>query len=269
MTIMSNPAEKPAAKQEPVVVKKYANRRLYNTETSSYVTLDDLAAMVKIERDFVVYDAKSGDDLTHSVLTQIIVEQESNRGADTMLPVPFLRQLIRFYGDSIEKMVPSYLQISLDSLTKDQDKFRKQFSTVLTPAGAIEAYQEQARKNLALFEQAMGMFSPFKPLGPLGNPMAGPLGNPMAGVMGAMGQAGGQAGGPPGGQQAAAAVPPTAAGANAKSTGSGAKVQPSPPAAPAPTAAAKPDVRQDEMAEMKRQMAAMQAMMEKLSRDKT
>ena len=267
---MSNTAEKPAAKQEPVVVKKYANRRLYNTETSSYVTLDDLAAMVKIERDFVVYDAKSGDDLTHAVLTQIIVEQESNRGSDTMLPVPFLRQLIRFYGDSIEKMVPSYLQISLDSLTKDQDKFRKQFSTVLTPAGAIEAYQEQARKNLALFEQAMGMFSPFKPLtGPLG----GPLANPLAAAMGAMVQPTAQ---PAGAAQPGAATSPKptataspAAHAVPPQSGqsAGGKSQPSAPAAPASTA--KPDDRHDEMAEMKRQMAAMQAMMEKLSRGKS
>lgn len=271
---MSNTAEKPAAKQEPVVVKKYANRRLYNTETSSYVTLDDLAAMVKIERDFVVYDAKSGDDLTHAVLTQIIVEQESNRGSDTMLPVPFLRQLIRFYGDSIEKMVPSYLQISLDSLTKDQDKFRKQFSTVLTPAGAIEAYQEQARKNLALFEQAMGMFSPFKPLtGPLAGAMGNPMSNPLAAAMGAMVQ---PAAPTAGAEKPAAAThsKPTATASPAAhavppqtTVSTGGKAQPSAPAAPVSTA--KSDDRHDELAEMKRQMAAMQAMMEKLSRDKS
>lgn len=261
---MNNMAEKPTAKQEPVVVKKYANRRLYNTETSSYVTLDDLAAMVKAERDFVVYDAKSGDDLTHSVLTQIIVEQESNRGSDTMLPVPFLRQLIRFYGDSIEKMVPSYLQISLDSLTKDQDKFRKQFSTVLTPAGAIEAYQEQARKNLALFEQAMGMFSPFKPIGPLG-PL-GPLGQAPAAATG---------GAPHAAKPAAAAaekttVQPTHPQAvHVQATGKTAAVHT--PATPPVAAAATPKVpeRQDELADMRRQMAAMQAMMEKLARDKS
>jgi polyhydroxyalkanoate synthesis repressor PhaR len=264
MTSMNNMADKPAAKQEPVVVKKYANRRLYNTETSSYVTLDDLAAMVKAERDFVVYDAKSGDDLTHSVLTQIIVEQESNRGSDTMLPVPFLRQLIRFYGDSIEKMVPSYLQISLDSLTKDQDKFRKQFSTVLTPAGAIEAYQEQARKNLALFEQAMGMFSPFKPI---------------SGAMGAMGQ---QPAAAPGTPHPATAVQATAGQATASPASTGpvstgakpsvASAQAATPKAPVVTPAptpAKPEERQDELAEMRRQMAAMQAMMEKLAKEKS
>jgi polyhydroxyalkanoate synthesis repressor PhaR len=148
-------------KKEPVVIKKYANRRLYNTETSTYVTLEDLAAMVRSERDFVVYDAKTGDDLTHSVLTQIIVEQESRAGTQTLLPVPFLRQLIRFYGDTMERMVPSYLQVSLDTLTKEQERFRKQFATAFTPHGAFDAYQEQARKNLAMFEQAMSMFAPF------------------------------------------------------------------------------------------------------------
>jgi polyhydroxyalkanoate synthesis repressor PhaR len=150
-----------ADKKEPVVIKKYANRRLYNTETSTYVTLDDLAAMVKSGRDFVVYDAKTGDDLTHSVLTQIIVEQESRTGGQTLLPIPFLRQLIRFYGDSVERFVPSYLQISLETLAKEQERYRKQFTGAFMPAGAFEVYQEQARKNLAMFEQAMAMFSPF------------------------------------------------------------------------------------------------------------
>ena len=158
---MLNKSDLPADKKEPVVVKKYANRRLYNTETSTYVTLDDLAAMVKSERDFVVFDAKTGDDLTHSVLTQIIVDQEGRMGTQTLLPIPFLRQLIRFYGDSIERFVPSYLQVSLESLVKEQERFRKQFAGAFTPAGAFEAYQEQARKNLAMFEQAMLMFSPF------------------------------------------------------------------------------------------------------------
>jgi polyhydroxyalkanoate synthesis repressor PhaR len=158
---MLNKSDPPADKKEPVVIKKYANRRLYNTETSTYVTLDDLAAMVKSERDFVVFDAKTGDDLTHSVLTQIIVDQEGRMGSQTLLPIPFLRQLIRFYGDSIGRFVPSYLQVSLESLVKEQERFRKQFTGAFTPAGAFEAYQEQARKNLAMFEQAMAMFSPF------------------------------------------------------------------------------------------------------------
>lgn len=158
---MLDKADKPVDKKEPVVIKKYANRRLYNTETSTYVTLDDLAAMVKGDRDFVVYDAKSGDDLTHSVLTQIIVEQESRMGGDTLLPIPFLQQLIRFYGGNMQKMVPSYLQFSLASFAKEQEKLAKQFATAMTPAGAFEAFQEQARKNVAMFEQAMSMFSPF------------------------------------------------------------------------------------------------------------
>jgi polyhydroxyalkanoate synthesis repressor PhaR len=126
------------------------------------VTLDDLAAMVRSDRDFVVYDAKSGDDLTHSVLTQIIVEQENRQGGQTLLPVPFLRQLIRFYDDSIGRMVPGYLQFSLENLAKEQEKFREQFANAFAnPAAAFEAYQEQARKNMAMFEQALQMWSPF------------------------------------------------------------------------------------------------------------
>jgi polyhydroxyalkanoate synthesis repressor PhaR len=167
---MLNKSDPPADKKEPVVIKKYANRRLYNTETSTYVTLDDLAAMVKGERDFVVFDAKTGDDLTHSVLTQIIVDQESRMGNETLLPIPFLRQLIRFYGAGIERFVPSYLQISLEMLAKEQERFRKQFAGAFTPAGAFEAYQEQARKNLAMFEQAMAMFSPFGTKNPAAKP---------------------------------------------------------------------------------------------------
>lgn len=161
---MLNKAEKPmdkADKKEPVVIKKYANRRLYNTETSAYVTLEDLANMVRSERDFVVYDAKTGDELTHAVLTQIIVEQESRAGTQTLLPVPFLRQLIRFYGDTMERMVPNYLQVSLDTLTREQHRLRAQFANAFTPQSAFDAYQEHARKNLAMFEKAMTMFTPF------------------------------------------------------------------------------------------------------------
>jgi polyhydroxyalkanoate synthesis repressor PhaR len=142
----------------PVIVKKYANRRLYNTDTSTYVTLEDLAEMVRSERDFVVYDAKSGEDLTHSVLTQIIVEQES-RGTN-LLPIGFLRQLIRFYGDSMQKLVPSYLEFSLDSLTRQQEQYRRRFAHAFGTA-AFEAMQEQVRKNFDTFERALGMFSPF------------------------------------------------------------------------------------------------------------
>ena len=160
--IMLKQNEAAADKKEAVVIKKYANRRLYNTETSTYVTLDDLGAMVRSDRDFVVYDAKTGDDLTHSVLTQIIVDQESRQGGQTLLPIPFLRQLIRFYDDSIGRMVPSYLQFSLENLVKEQEKFRTQFASAFAnPAAAFEAYQEQARKNMAMFEQAMSLWSPF------------------------------------------------------------------------------------------------------------
>jgi polyhydroxyalkanoate synthesis repressor PhaR len=170
-------------KREPVVIKKYANRRLYNTETSTYVTLEDLAAMVRSDRDFVVYDAKSGDDLTHSVLTQIIVEQESRAGGQTLLPVPFLRQLIRYYDDAIGKMVPSYLQFSLESLVKEQERLREQFAPMFQTnpfgAAAFEALQQQTRKNVAMFEQAMTMWTPF----PKGMPGAAPEGQaPTAGA---------------------------------------------------------------------------------------
>jgi polyhydroxyalkanoate synthesis repressor PhaR len=148
------------AEQEsrPVIIKKYANRRLYNTDTSTYVTLEDLAEMVRSERDFVVYDAKTGEDLTHSVLTQIIVEQES-RGTN-LLPIGFLRQLIRFYGDSMQKLVPSYLEFSLDSLTRQQEQYRRRFAHTFGTA-AFEAMQEQVRKNFAAFERALGLFTPF------------------------------------------------------------------------------------------------------------
>lgn len=159
---MLNKAETSAEKKEAVVIKKYANRRLYNTETSTYVTLDDLAAMVRNDKDFVVYDAKTGDDLTHTVLTQIIVDQESREGGQNLLPIPFLRQLIRFYDDSIGRMVPGYLQFSLDTLAKEQEKFRAQFANAFSnPAAAFEAYQEQTRKNMQMFEQALAVWNPF------------------------------------------------------------------------------------------------------------
>src|SRR5262249_17791910 len=150
---MLNKHEPPGEKKEAVVIKKDANRRLYNTETSTYVTLEDLAAMVRSDRDFIVFDAKSGGDLTHSVLTQIIVEQEGRSGGPTLLPIPFLRQLIRFYDDSIGRMVPSYLQLSLETLVKEQERFRSRFAPLFGQnpfsAAAFDAMQEQTRKNLA------------------------------------------------------------------------------------------------------------------------
>ena len=139
-----------AGKSKPVVIKKYANRRLYNTETSSYVTLEDLGEMVRSERDFLVYDAKTGEDLTHTVLTQIIVEEEGKSGSN-LLPIGFLRQLIRFYGHSIEQLVPKYLEYSMETLTREQEKYRKQFTDAFGTAtfgtAAFEAMQEQARQK--------------------------------------------------------------------------------------------------------------------------
>jgi polyhydroxyalkanoate synthesis repressor PhaR len=155
---MSNVARDTDQESRPVIIKKYANRRLYNTDTSTYVTLEDLAEMVRSERDFVVFDAKTGEDLTHAVLTQIIVEQES-RGTN-LLPIGFLRQLIRFYGDSMQRLVPSYLEFSLDSLTRQQEDYRRKFATTFGTA-AFEAMQEQVRKNFITFEKALGLFSPF------------------------------------------------------------------------------------------------------------
>lgn len=154
-----------AKTDEPTIIKKYANRRLYNTGTSSYVTLEDLAEMVKNEELFVVYDAKSGDDITRSVLTQIIFEQE-NKGQN-LLPIAFLRQLIRFYGDSMQNLVPSYLEFSIDSLTREQEKFREQM-TAAFPGRAFEAMEEQVRRNTEMFERAMRMFSPFGSILPEG-----------------------------------------------------------------------------------------------------
>jgi polyhydroxyalkanoate synthesis repressor PhaR len=152
------PSGKASAKSA-IVIKKYANRRLYNTDTSTYVTLDDLAEMVRNERDFEVYDAKTGEDLTHSVLTQIIVEQES-KSNENLLPIGFLRQLIRFYGNSMERLVPSYLEYSLNTLVREQEKYRQQFANTFGNT-ALEAMQEQTLKNLSIFEQALNMFSPF------------------------------------------------------------------------------------------------------------
>jgi polyhydroxyalkanoate synthesis repressor PhaR len=145
--------------EEPTVIKKYANRRLYNTGTSTYVTLEDLAAMVKAGDDFVVFDAKSGEEITHAVLTQIIFEQE-NKGQN-LLPITFLRQLIRFYGDSMQTMVPAYLEHSIGHLTREQEKFRSQLTHAFGGAVGFEAMEEQIRRNTEVFERAMRMFMPF------------------------------------------------------------------------------------------------------------
>ena len=142
---------------DKVVIQKYANRRLYNTRSSAYVTLEHLADMVKEGVDFVVYDAKTNEDITRQVLTQIIFEEETH--GQNLLPIQFLRQLIRFYGDQMQAFLPSYLELSLDSFIRQQERLRSQFST-LNPAG-IGVYEDQIRQNLALFDRAMKMFSPF------------------------------------------------------------------------------------------------------------
>ncbi|SDB26014.1 polyhydroxyalkanoate synthesis repressor PhaR [Bauldia litoralis] len=146
------------AEKEPTTIKKYANRRLYNTGTSTYVTLEDLAEMVKAGEDFVVFDAKTGEEITRSVLTQIIFEQE-NKGQN-LLPIAFLRQLIRFYGDSMQNLVPTYLNFSIDSFARDQEKMRSQMTNAFGP-GALDVVGDQVRRNTEMFEQAMRMFLPF------------------------------------------------------------------------------------------------------------
>jgi polyhydroxyalkanoate synthesis repressor PhaR len=144
---------------EPVEIKKYANRRLYNTGTSAYVTLEDLAAMVKNGQDFLVHDAKSGEDITRSVLAQIIFEQENKEGQN-LLPIAFLRQLIRFYGDSMQMLVPRYLEASIESFTREQEKFRQQMAQAFG-VGAFTPLDEQVRRNMEIFQRAFAMFTPF------------------------------------------------------------------------------------------------------------
>lgn len=146
--------KKSAAGNGPVIIKKYANRRLYNTETSSYITLDHLAAMTREGRDFKVIDAKSEDDITHNVLTQIIMEEEA-RG-QTLLPVNFLRQLIALYGDSMQAMVPGYLEASMESFRRNQE----QFKTAVEGAFANSPFAELAKRNMAMFEMAANAFKP-------------------------------------------------------------------------------------------------------------
>ncbi|GAM98570.1 phbF [alpha proteobacterium U9-1i] len=147
------------AAAELVTIKKYANRRLYNTATSSYVTLDHLSEMVREGIDFVVQDAKTGDDITRSVLTQIIFEQESK--GQSMLPVQFLRRLIRFYGDSMQGFLPPYLEMSMESFTKSQEQMRESLSRTFGGRTPMAAFEEQAQRNMELFQKAMTMWTPF------------------------------------------------------------------------------------------------------------
>jgi polyhydroxyalkanoate synthesis repressor PhaR len=160
MSQTAQPDAVPAADNPPVVVKKYANRRLYNTESSSYITLDTLAEMVREGRDFVVYDAKTGEDITRGVLTQIIVEEEGKGRA--MLPTGFLRQLIGFYGDSVQSLVPKYLEQAMANFALQQEQMRKAMQQTVGnffPFGM----EEVGRTNMAMMERAMSLFTPFIP----------------------------------------------------------------------------------------------------------
>ncbi|MCC7268401.1 MAG: polyhydroxyalkanoate synthesis repressor PhaR [Caulobacteraceae bacterium] len=151
-------AAEPAGKDERVVIQKYANRRLYNKASSTYITLEDLAKMVKDGVDFVVYDAKTNEDITRKVLTQIVFEEESS--GQNLLPIQFLRQLISFYGNSMQALLPSYLEMSLAGFAEQQERLRAQFGQMGTPAGTA-LIEEQVRQNIAMFDRAMKMFSPF------------------------------------------------------------------------------------------------------------
>jgi polyhydroxyalkanoate synthesis repressor PhaR len=151
------------AGEQPTIIKKYANRRLYHTGTSTYVTLDDLARMVKNGEDFVVTDAKTGEDITRAVLGQIIFEQEGS-GGQPLLPIAFLRQLIRFYGDQMQTLIPTYLESSLSAFTRNQDKLREQMTRALS-GDALSVMEDQTRRNMEMFSEAMRMWMPFSPGG--------------------------------------------------------------------------------------------------------
>jgi polyhydroxyalkanoate synthesis repressor PhaR len=151
-------ATEQASSSEPVIIKKYANRRLYNTATSSYVTLDDLAGMVRQSQDFVVYDAKTNEDITRSVLTQIIVEEEAK--GTNLLPVSFLRQLIALYGDSLQALVPKYLEHSMSSFTQNQERMRQYINNALGGMFPFGSLEELSRRNMEFLNQAFSAFNP-------------------------------------------------------------------------------------------------------------
>ncbi|HLY58111.1 MAG TPA: polyhydroxyalkanoate synthesis repressor PhaR [Stellaceae bacterium] len=143
----------------PIIIKKYANRRLYNTATSSYVTLDNLSQMVRGGADFIVYDAKSGEDITRSVLTQIIVEEEGK--GQNLLPISFLRELIGFYGNNMQWLVPRYLEYAIKTFSKNQEQLAKSVGSSFGGLFPFGQFEEMGKQNMALFEQALKMFSPF------------------------------------------------------------------------------------------------------------
>jgi polyhydroxyalkanoate synthesis repressor PhaR len=147
-----------AEDKEPVTIKKYANRRLYNTGTSTYVTLEDLATMVKDGEDFVVYDAKSGEDITRSVLTQIILEEDSK--GRNLLPIGFLRQLISFYDDQLHAFLPRYLEVSMENFARHQDQIRAYVEETFGRFFPIAQFEDMARQNIAMFQRAASMFRP-------------------------------------------------------------------------------------------------------------
>lgn len=149
----------PAEQSKAIVIKKYANRRLYNTASSSYITLDHLCQMVKQDKDFVVYDAKTGENITRSVLTQIIVEEEGK--GPSLLPISFLRQLIGFYGDSLQALVPGYLDISMSSFARNQEQMRKNLADAFGEMFPFKRLEELGRNNMAIFQRSMAMFNPF------------------------------------------------------------------------------------------------------------
>jgi polyhydroxyalkanoate synthesis repressor PhaR len=144
-----------------IVIKKYANRRLYDTSASAYVTLEHLSELVRQGKEFTVQDAKTGEDLTRAVLAQIIFEQENRK--EGVLPVSFLRQLIQFYGDSFQSMLPAYLELSMKSFTQQQEKWREYVQTALGSEEKAKAFEDQVRKNMAMFEDTMKLFTPFVP----------------------------------------------------------------------------------------------------------
>lgn len=159
----------------PIIIKKYANRRLYNTQSSSYVTLDHLCDMVKEGVEFEVRDARTGEDITRQVLAQIIFEEE-NKGGQHLLPIQFLRQLIRFYGDSLQAFVPSYLELSMESFTKNQQEMREKFAEAFGAKFGLKDFDKMTRQNVEMFERAMRMFSPFgASMGGWDKPMPNPF----------------------------------------------------------------------------------------------
>jgi polyhydroxyalkanoate synthesis repressor PhaR len=169
--------DKAANTDAPIVIKKYANRRLYNTATSSYVTLDHLCQMVKKGDDFVVYDAKTGDDITRSVLTQIIFEEEGK--GQNLLPINFLRQLIGFYGDSLQGLVPSYLEVTMASFAKNQEQMRKYAAETFGGLNPFKHLEEAGRHNMAMFQRAFSLFNPFSSM--MSGGEAGAAAKPAAG----------------------------------------------------------------------------------------